>query len=290
QGDKGDQGDQGAQGDKGDQGDQGAQGDKGDQGAQGAQGDKGDQGDQGAQGDKGDKGDQGDKGDKGDRGDQGSQGNQGAPGMSSLIEMSNEPAGANCPGAGGKRIVVGIDTNGNGSLSDEVNVHVGFVCSPSRARVVFSSSATYNGNLGGLAGADAKCQALADVVPALAGKTFKAWISDNTASPSSRFSRDGYFVRPDHTTFIAYSWSGLTSGSILNALSVDETGTAVSLTGSWTGTSTDGTRSLTNCSQWSSSASGQQGTEGRVSLTTASWSAAGTVACNNTRRLFCFEQ
>ena len=67
-----------------------------------------------------------------------------------------------------------------------------------REKIVFVTSEIYNGALGGLAGADAKCQERADV--ARRSGTFKAWLSDRTASVEDRFdrSRDGAaFVRTD---------------------------------------------------------------------------------------------
>src|SRR6185369_16979862 len=97
--------------------------------------------------------------------------------------LTSEPSGANCPG-GGQKVSVGLDANGNSQLDVIEVTQVGYVCNESRARVVFLSSATYNGNMGGYAGADAKCQALAAAVPALAPKTFAAWISTSASSPS----------------------------------------------------------------------------------------------------------
>ena len=51
-------------------------------------------------------------------------GASGRPGM--LVTVSPEPAGANCP-AGGQRIGVGVDTNGNGRLDDNESTF-SFVC------------------------------------------------------------------------------------------------------------------------------------------------------------------
>jgi hypothetical protein len=51
-------------------------------------------------------------------------GTSGRPGM--LVTVSPEPAGANCP-AGGQRIGVGVDTNGNGRLDDNESTF-SFVC------------------------------------------------------------------------------------------------------------------------------------------------------------------
>jgi hypothetical protein len=53
------------------------------------------------------------------------------------------------------------------------------------ARTVFVTSQVYDTNLDGLQGADLKCQTLATAA-GLKGR-YKAWLSDSTASPSTRF-------------------------------------------------------------------------------------------------------
>jgi len=55
-------------------------------------------------------------------------------------------------------------------------------------RVVFISSVAYTGDLGGITGADLKCQVLAQVQQIHEPKRFKAWLSDANDSPLSRFS------------------------------------------------------------------------------------------------------
>jgi cysteine-rich repeat protein len=54
-------------------------------------------------------------------------------------------------------------------------------------RIVFVTSEIYTGNLGGLAGADAKCQSLADAA-GLPGN-YMAWLSTGASSPSTRFTQ-----------------------------------------------------------------------------------------------------
>ncbi len=57
-------------------------------------------------------------------------------------------------------------------------------------KTVFVTSASFSSNLGGLTGADDKCQAEADgpasIVPA---GTYLAWLSDGTDSPDTRFTK-----------------------------------------------------------------------------------------------------
>ncbi|MGZ3454239.1 MAG: hypothetical protein ACXVEF_31830, partial [Polyangiales bacterium] len=78
-------------------------------------------------------------------------------------------------------------------------------------KVVFVTSTLYTGDLGGVAGADSKCQSAA-AAASLAG-TFKAWVSSATSSPSTTFVRTtGDYALPDGTV-VAHGWSGLTSGT-----------------------------------------------------------------------------
>jgi len=61
-------------------------------------------------------------------------------------------------------------------------------------KTVFVTSASFKGkNLGGLAGADSKCQAEADdpasIVPS---GTYMAWLSDGTDSRNTRFTKSSH--------------------------------------------------------------------------------------------------
>src|SRR5690242_2782849 len=80
-----------------------------------------------------------------------------------------------------------------------------------QGKLVFVTSTLQTGNLGGLTGADMICQARA-AAGGLRG-IFKAWLSDTTASPSTRFTRSKKpYVLLDGTV-IANNWADLTDGS-----------------------------------------------------------------------------
>ena len=75
---------------------------------------------------------------------------------------------------------------------------------------VFVTSTEYGGIIGGLTGADTICQQLAEASN-LSG-TYKAWLSDSTDSPSTRFVRStGPYQLVDGTR-IAANWTSLTDG------------------------------------------------------------------------------
>jgi hypothetical protein len=144
------------------------------------------------------------------------------------------------------------------------------------AKKVFLTSQEYTGNLGGLAGADAKCQALADA--AGIGGTFKAWLSDSTLDPIHRF-------------------SGSTFSGVPFVRTIDENGHAVPFDNArglyaWTGTDFGGRPMSPNCNNWWSSSDADQGWVGFVMGYTYfySWTQDGQKQCSEMRRLYCFQQ
>ena len=93
-------------------------------------------------------------------------------------------------------------------------------CNPCR---VFVTSTTHDGNLGGLAGADAICQARA-AAAGLPG-TYLAWLSDGSASPATRFlTQSAGPYRLVNGTTIADDWADLTSGDLDAPINITETG------------------------------------------------------------------
>jgi Dickkopf N-terminal cysteine-rich region len=75
----------------------------------------------------GPQGNAGPPGPQGDAGPPGPQGEAGPPGPSSLVNLTMEPPGANCA-AGGERVDVGVDANGNGVLDPSEVQQTAYVC------------------------------------------------------------------------------------------------------------------------------------------------------------------
>jgi hypothetical protein len=169
-------------------------------------------------------------------------------------------------------------------------------CSIRRARV-FVSSAMYDGNLGGVGGADADCTASAKAQKL--GGRWRAWLSDTKSSAPSRIyaAPDGFVLLDG--TLVAKDLSALVSGSLAHAIDLTESKTTVSdgNTEVWTGIDVrNGTGSPGYCSDgaghdWSSNrANAPTPLVGHEDATDDTWTAAYLQFCNRTNvRLYCFE-
>ena len=168
---------------------------------------------------------------------------------------------------------------------------VGVGSSPNTA---FVTSETFDGNLGGIAGADAKCQDAADM--AELGGTWKAWIAnfnDDLSSPSATYSFSALGYETFDGRFMGGRGFDPFPASLLSALDIDENGQAVAAeVRAWTGVSSNGLAStLTlNCLDWTSNTLGDIGTVGLVAGSFGDWTDAGNSGCSVPIRLYCFEQ
>ncbi|MEN9797026.1 MAG: hypothetical protein RL653_722 [Pseudomonadota bacterium] len=96
-------------------------------GPSGQDGQQGPQGEPGAQGQQGSAGPAGQQGPQGEQGPQGSAGDAGEAGLSTLSRVTEEAAGARCP-AGGHKVELGLDSDGNRTLSDAEVLQTVYVC------------------------------------------------------------------------------------------------------------------------------------------------------------------
>ena len=158
---------------------------------------------------------------------------------------------------------------------------------------VFVSSAIYNGNLGGLAGADQKCEALA--AAANLGGSWMAWLSDGFSSPASRFISKGgprLYARIDGK-LVANNWADLLSKPLLAPIDITEKGQSPGDPSHvWTNTKPDGTTATFDkyCFGWISANSNGRGIWGQRTATDTKWSAENDDKCDAQNRLYCFEQ
>jgi len=159
----------------------------------------------------------------------------------------------------------------------------------SAAKYVFITSTLYNGNLGGLIGADSKCQA--DANSGKLGGTWKAWLSDNTVSAGTRITNhDGIYKTLDGTV-VANNWNDLTDGFLQNTINITEKNT-VSNPAVWTNTEFDGKIKGTNtCENWTSSTASPIGSVGLAGVKNVPWTDYSTgMQCSVNNALYCFQQ
>lgn len=165
---------------------------------------------------------------------------------------------------------------------------------PDNDKRIFLTNTLYNGNLGGVSGADAKCQA--DANKPSSTQAFKALIAESgadTRSPPNASNVDWvikpntYYRRNDGTLLFLSNASGLfTFGNFSNAWSPSVTGLA------WTGLNTDWTPNSNQCTSWTNSTSGVNGNYGIVnsSVTSSQIISGGGGTCNSSNYLICVEQ
>ncbi len=162
---------------------------------------------------------------------------------------------------------------------------------PATARRVFLTSIAYKGNLGGIAGADARCNSLA--VAAGRSESYIAWLADATTSPAARLPQDkGPYVLVQGTV-VAASWADLTDGTLLVPITRSESGVQLGGGSVWTNVAIDGTAASaapsSHCGGWVSNASFEAGGTGNAGLTTAGWTQPVNLPCSINRSLYCFE-
>ena len=172
---------------------------------------------------------------------------------------------------------------------------------------VFVTSQVFQGNFGGPDGADAICnQAAASA--SLSG-SYRAWLGSASGGPNQRFRRSGPYALLDGTV-IAWSWDGVTDGTLLAPISVDEFGQVIppasaqpgTEAGSvWTRVGIDGNElsqdfNGNDCEGWSRLISthnvSDYGATGDIYSTAASWTQAGYPGwpCTSQLHFYCFEQ
>ena len=158
---------------------------------------------------------------------------------------------------------------------------------------VFWTNTTYTGNLGGLSGADEKCQAAADA-ETIKG-TYKAWLGVSSgygAIPGRpAFSFHDLPYRNVDGTNIASSFvdflDGVFSGNIKSQSGSN------SIWPYWTGLDSGGAQIFAMCSEWTSQSVGWLGATGDPYggiQPSVDWSFEHTVPCSTYNSLLCFEQ
>lgn len=145
-------------------------------------------------------------------------------------------------------------------------------------RVIFVTSVSWNGDLGGFAGADTKCNGASNKPKngdAGTGKTYKALLNSNNATVSGRA-----YYRTDGLTLIATANGGNLVGSSNLASSISTTAGVTP----WTGVSNSN-----NCANFTST-DAVNGNTGISNSVTSSWWSGGIAKCILSRPLYCVAQ
>jgi hypothetical protein len=173
----------------------------------------------------------------------------------------------------------------------------GLGCAEVSFCTVFTTSTFHQGNLNGLAGADAICNARA-AEASLPG-IYMAWLADRTGSPSTRFVQSTVpYVLTDGST-VANSYNALvTDGTLLHAINLDEagdppTGGGAGGTSNWTNVTPEGTPKSDSvsamCDNWTRTDVGNSNRGDHTSANTT-WTVGGGAPCDFAFHLYCFEQ
>jgi Protein of unknown function (DUF1554) len=163
------------------------------------------------------------------------------------------------------------------------------------SKCVFVTSGVYDGNLGGLAGADHKCadEAKSEGSQAALGE-YKAWLATETTSAPARFTQAEVPYKLVNGDPVAESFHGLVSGHLENPIGIDATSAPADDTQKkvWTATQDDGRILPYTCSDWSDSTVGNHppGLYGLDTLTNTGWTNESVTDCDNQLHLYCFEQ
>jgi hypothetical protein len=165
------------------------------------------------------------------------------------------------------------------------------VDAPVSPNLMFTTSATYDGNLGGLAGADAKCQALATNA-GLAG-TYRAYLGATGVNAPSRFAGASGWTRVDGQP-IVNQIGEFGTVVLANPPSLDQSGNDLTNSAQlrvWTATNSDTTYTGQNCNSvagdWSTTSSRTM--SGVLTATNSNVLTGGNVlACATLLHLYCF--
>lgn len=153
--------------------------------------------------------------------------------------------------------------------------------------VLFVTSTTYTGNLGGLSGADAKCNARA-TAGGLTGN-YKALVSTSTTNAKDRVTITSAVVQKDGTT-VATGSADFWDGPSVKP-SITESGTPKSSARPWTGSNNVGVYvSGKTCADWTDGVSSSFANQGYTDTTSNFWFGGSyEYYCNYESELYCLQ-
>ncbi len=166
-----------------------------------------------------------------------------------------------------------------------------------RYGIVFVTSMDYNGDFGGVIGADTICLDAAQVA-GIPGDNYMAWMSDSASSALSRLTNDiGPWQRLDGVRVFT-KLADLGSGNLLAPINIDENSQKSVGNDVWTGTVETGTSIGTagkTCLDWTQSGMNSsppvpQGLSGSTNNKDAGWTNNILRPCTNAQAIYCIQQ
>lgn len=157
-------------------------------------------------------------------------------------------------------------------------------------RVFVTSEAMPGGSIGGVAGANAVCQRLADA--AGLGGRYRAWLAEPLDWPERTFTRSrAPYVRVDGVE-VAENWTDLTDGMLVFPILYTETGGDAPDPQPWANVLRDGSRHLgRDCADWTDNGPEAVGILGFTGAVAFGWTARELYSpCAMTHPFYCFEQ
>lgn len=156
--------------------------------------------------------------------------------------------------------------------------------------VIFVTSTSSTGNLGGLSGADSICAARAALGSQTSslGGNWKAILSDVGVDARDRLNLTGsYSIRNTNGETLFTTASTIWTTSPTNAVRYTENGNAI-VSYVWTGTTADGRFNVNSCSGWTESSSSYDGGFGSTNLSTGKWiEQPSSDPCDQSDALYC---
>ena len=190
--------------------------------------------------------------------------------------------------SGGPRVDAEPQKDAESPVDAPVTTEAGDGSTPRKR--VFVSSALFPGNLGGVVGANGKCQQAATA--ANLGGTFIAWLSVTGDPVLPRIQGTGPWYLVDRDTLVFANKTVITTVGPNVPIDRDEQGNKVvaGVQLVWTGTQTDGTAGSQNCAQFAQAEPGFAGLAGQLDEKRQQWTNSQNVSCLQQLHLYCIEQ
>lgn len=164
-------------------------------------------------------------------------------------------------------------------------------------RIVFVTKKKFQGDLGGLDGANLKCREAAKAAGLDNYETYRAWLSDHETSPLTSFkSKDvenAPYVRLGDKMEVAKDFASLVAKGPVYPIEYDENGALIDDGQVWTNTLASGkvANNAAHCNDWKSAEDSWKGWPGYPKQGGKAWTEGAMTPqdCNMPARLYCFQ-